>query len=66
MKKILISLMVLSFSLSVFAEIPQNKSANLPQGTFKKRRNGQIIQYDKNGKKLGVYRVTSGRYIKVK
>ena len=66
MKKILILSVLLSFSLSVYAELPQTRINSLPQGTFKKKRNGQIIQYDKNGKKLGIYKISSGRYVKVK
>lgn len=65
MKKILILLTLLSFSLSVYAEVPQSKVNNYPQGTFKKNRSGQIIQYDNKGKKIGVYKA-SKRYIKVK
>jgi len=67
MKRILISLIMLSFvCVSALAELPQNKHTNYPQGTFKKNKSGQIIQYDKNGKKLGVYKVTNKRYLKTK
>lgn len=67
MKRILILLIMLSFlSVAALAELPQNKHTNYPQGTFKKNKNGQIIQYDKNGKKLGVYKVTNKRYVKTK
>ena len=39
---------------------------NMPQGTFKERRNGDIVHYNKNGKKIGVYRAVGRKYVKVK
>lgn len=67
MKKFYILFIILCFSISVNAEIAQHKThSNLPQGTFKKNRSGKIIQYDNNGKKIGVYKIPNGRYIKVK
>jgi len=38
----------------------------LPDSVFKKKFNGQIVQYDKNGKKIGVYKQKNGRYIRIK
>ena len=35
-------------------------------GTFKKKRGGDIVHYDKNGKKVGVYKSVGRRYIKIK
>ena len=66
MKKICVLFVILSFSLSVYAELPQTNLNNLPQGTFKKNRKGQYVQYDKNGKKVGIYKIPNGRYVKVK
>ena len=58
---------IIFFSISVNAELSQVKTnKNLPQGTFKKSRSGKIIQYDKNGKKIGVYKIPNGRYVKIK
>ena len=66
MKKFLTILTLLAFSCTVFAAIPEKRIKNLPQGTFRKTRNGTIVQYDKNGKKVGVYKVNSGKYVKTK
>ena len=39
----------------------ERRYGGYPQGTFKKSMSGKIIQYDKNGKKVGVYKInTSG------
>ena len=38
----------------------------MPQGTFKKQKNGTIVQYDKNGKKIGKYKLDNGRYYRLK
>lgn len=51
---------------AVFADIPARKYNNLPQGTFKKKRNGTIIQYNNQGKKIGEYKLNSGRLYRVK
>ena len=66
MKKFIVLFSVLSLSLSVYAELPQRHFSNLPQGSFKKNRSGQYVQYDKNGKKIGIYKISNGRYVKVK
>ena len=53
------------FSCSAFAEeVYVKKIGGYPQGTFKKARNGKIIQYDKNGKKIGVYKLNSRKIVK--
>ncbi len=49
-----------------FAVVPPQRIHSYPEGTFKKQRNGTIVHYDKNGKKVGVYRLNKGRYIKAK
>ena len=66
MKNLCILLIVLLFGLSAYAEITQNKPNNLPHGSFRKNRSGQIVQYDKNGKRIGLYKVSNGRYVKLK
>jgi len=67
MKNLCLFLVISSlYCLSVFAEPQQNRINNFPQGTFKKTHNGKYIQYDKNGKKIGIYKISNGRYIKVK
>lgn len=38
----------------------------MPQGIFKKKRNGEFVQYDKNGKKIGVYKISNRKCVKVK
>ncbi len=63
MKKLTCVLIAFCFVLSVNASIPKK---NLPQGTFKKKRNGTIIQYNDKGKKIGIYKLENGRYKKIK
>ncbi len=67
--KRLFALLVIMFFISgmVFAEDTYiKKYAGYPQGTFKKTRSGQIVQYDKNGKKIGVYKPSVRKYKKIK
>ena len=64
MRKLIAILILLSFMPLAFAEIPVRKYNNLPQGTFKKKKDGTIVQYDKNGKRIGVYKVNSGKNYK--
>ena len=67
MKKIPVILAVLSlFCLPTFAETSQNNIGKYPAGTFKKAHNGKIIQYDKNGKKIGMYKIKNRKYVKIK
>ena len=67
MKKIFILFLSLIIPvLGVLAEIPVKKLKNPPVGTFKKKRNGTIVQYDKNGKKVGTYKMGNGKYYQVK
>jgi len=66
MKKFFSFILVLSLFSPVLAEVTPIKYNNLPQGTFKKNRKGDIIQYDKNGKKIGVYKIQNRRYGKIK
>ena len=57
---------LLLFVSSVFAKMPDSLNKNLPKGVFKKNFRGQIVQYDNNGKKIGVYEAKSGRFVKIK
>ena len=55
-------LILFFFACHVNAELKaERRYGGYPQGTFKKSMAGKIIQYDKNGKKVGVYKInTSG------
>ena len=64
-KKVIILLLSFFVCSSAMADYVLNR-ANMPQGTFKKKRNGTIVQYDKKGKKIGVYKLSRGTYIKIK
>ncbi len=66
MKKYLITLVLLLSIPAAFSLAPAIKSENLPKGTFKKKHNGEIVQYDKNGKKIGVYKLQYGKMVRVK
>lgn len=66
MRKVLVILTLFAFVSTTFAALPERKIKNLPEGTFKKTRSGAIVQYDKNGKKVGVYKLNSGKYVKTK
>ncbi len=61
-------ILILSFFLFsvVTADCAVNRTKSMPEGTFKKKKNGIIVQYDKNGKKIGEYKVGPGTYIKIK
>ena len=50
----------------VFAASQRGIAVKMPEGTFKRSYNGKIIQYDKNGKKIGQYKINNGRYYKIK
>lgn len=43
---------------AIAAEYPkyERKYTNLPQGTFKKKKDGTIVQYNDKGKKIGTYK----------
>lgn len=64
MKKLVILILTFSLFLPTFAEISTRRIKNPPQGTFKKTKNGKIIQYDQNGKKIGIYKLESRQYKK--
>lgn len=66
MKRVFTLIIILLFSASGFAQIPAKKFENMPKGTFKKTWNGKIVQYDKSGKKVGLYKQNNGKYVKTK
>lgn len=66
MKKFLVIFLFLIFVSPVFSEVTTKKTNNLPDGVFRRSHSGDIVQYDKNGKKIGVYKVVKGKFVKVK
>ena len=67
MKKLICSFVCLILlSSGAFAAENYYAKNKMPEGTFKKSHTGKIIQYDKNGKKIGVYKQQQGRYVRVK
>ena len=66
MKKFFVIFILLMFPLATFANLPARKLKNPPIGIFKKQRNGNIVQYGKNGKKIGTYKLINGKYEQVK
>ena len=67
MKKIFVIVLIFILCSSVFAEQTVIKyKNNMPEGTFKAKKNGDIIHYDKKGKKIGIYRVSGRKYVRVK
>lgn len=66
MKKLAVLFVILIFSLTVCAKTSVKHANKYPQGVFKKSWNGDIIQYDKKGKKTGIYKVKNGNAIKIK
>lgn len=73
MRKFLVLLTIFACTLSVWAEIPQkrqyipvNRMKNPPGGTFRKKKDGTIVQYNEKGKKIGEYQLQNSGYKKVK
>ena len=66
MRTFLVVSLLLLFITPAFAKMPDSVSSSLPQGVFKKNYRGQIVQYDSKGKKIGVYEVKNGRFVKIK
>lgn len=66
MKKLLTIFVLLLFTSTTYAEIAtQKKLYEMPEGTFKKSGN-KIIQYNIKGKKIGIYKYSNGKYVKIK
>ena len=66
MKKFLVILILLISIPAIYARVSEIKDETLKTGTFKKKHNGEIVQYDKNGKKIGVYKMKYGKIVRVK
>lgn len=66
MKKIICLFLIGLFSTAALAAIPVRELKNPPQGTFKKTRDGKIVQYNKKGKKIGVYKLNNGNLMRIK
>lgn len=67
MKRAITFFLLFMISAPVFAEAPKAVyKKNLPQGTFKKKKDGTIVQYNSKGKKIGTYKFSNGEYKKVK
>jgi hypothetical protein len=66
MKRFFCMALISMFASTTLAAIPVRELKNPPQGTFKKTRSGKIVQYDKKGKKIGVYKLQSGTLVRVK
>ena len=66
MKKLLVLLILLAFSQLSYAELPTKKGHNFQEGVFKKKRNGDIVQYDKNHKKIHTYKIKNGKIVGIK
>ena len=66
MKKIIAVILLLLSVCTVQAAMPvRTKMNSMPEGIFKKTRNGKIIQYNSKGKKIGIYELSGGRYVKI-
>ena len=63
MQKLAAIFIIICFSLPALAVIPKK---NLPTGTFRKKKDGTIVQYNDKGKKIGIYKLENGSYKKVK
>lgn len=66
MKKFLIIFLSIVLVSPVFADTTLKKTGSIPDGVFRKKKNGDFVQIDKNGRKIGIYRIVNGRFIKVK
>lgn len=56
-----------NYGQNVFAPSPVRKQPKtFPEGTFRKKRNGDVVQYNGRGKKIGTYKMINGKYEKVK
>jgi len=66
MKKLLVIFLSVLLISPVWADFETKKANNLPEGVFRKTRSGEYAQYDKKGKKIGVYKIINGRFTKVK
>ena len=51
---------------SVFAFEPTAGQNKYPQGVFKKKRNGDLVQYNSDGKRIHTYKMKNGKILKIK
>ena len=66
MKRFLVIFLSVLLISPVWADLKPSKNTNLPEGVFRKTRNGEFVQYNQKGKKIGVYKIINGRFTKVK
>ena len=66
MKKFLLIICIITFIGSSYAASTNKDYGSYGQGTFKKKSNGTIVQYDKRGKKIGTFKQINGKFVKVK
>ena len=78
MKRFIYIVFILCFTSTAFAgqypinqtqQYPQyqtQKMQSLPTGTFKKRKDGTIVQYNDKGKKIGTYKLSGNKLVNPK
>ena len=79
MKKFIYIAFILCFTVPAFAgmypmtqtqqQYPQyqtQKIQSMPVGTFKKKKDGTIVQYNDKGKKIGTYKISGNKLISPK
>mgnify|MGYP004581844305 FL=1 len=79
MKRFIYIVFILCFTSTAFAgQYPINqtqqrypqyqtqKIQSLPTGTFKKRKDGTIVQYNDKGKKIGTYKLSGNKLVSPK
>ena len=65
MKNIIV-VFILIFCLTAYAAQARKLDGSYTTGVFKKNKKGEYVQYDKKGKKIGVYKLTNGKFVKIK
>ena len=66
MRRFAAIILLLLLTVTADAKVPAAKANNLPQGVFKKSWNGNIVQYDTNGKKTHTYKMKNGKIARIK
>lgn len=66
MKKILLIFVLLFFSISAFSFPFAKDNGDYTSGSFKRNKKGEFVQYNKKGKKIGVYKIINGKFVKIK
>ena len=66
MKRLVLYLVLFSILTPVYADIKVEKAALMPEGVYRRTANGSIVQYNTKGKKIGVYKIKNGKYVKIK